>query len=95
MRNYFCLGPSPAEEDCAQVGQPNYRETALAECRRFIQLLRATFGPEPDGAHLRVKWFEHDFGAYCEVVCSFDPERAATVAYAQRCEDDAPVTWEG
>jgi hypothetical protein len=29
MRDYFCIGPTPSNEDCAQVGQPNYREKAL------------------------------------------------------------------
>jgi len=95
MQNYFCIGPSPYEEDCAQVGAPGYREKALAECARFIQLLRDTFGPEPEGAQLSVKWFEHDFGPYCEVVCYFTTESHASVEYAQRCEDHAPATWEG
>ena len=95
MQNYFCLGPSPHEEDCAQVGQPHYREKALAECTRFIQLLRKTIGPEPEGARLSTKWFEHDFGEYCEVVCYFNTDSQASVEYAQRCEDDAPATWEG
>jgi len=26
--------------------------------------------------------------------CYFNPEHAIAVAYAQRCEDDAPATWE-
>jgi hypothetical protein len=69
MRDYFCIGPTPSNEDCAQVGQPNYREKALEECARFIRLLREKIGPEPEGAWLSVKWFEHDFGPYCEVVC--------------------------
>ena len=95
MQNYFCIGPSPCEENCAQVGESGYREKALAECTRFIQLLRDTFGPEPDSARLSVKWFEHDFGAYCEVVCYFNTDSQASVEYAQRCEDHAPATWEG
>ena len=95
MQNYFCIGPSPCEENCAQVGEPGYREKALAECARFIQLLREKFGPEPEGAQLSVKWFEHDFGAYCEVVCYFTTESEESVEYAQRCEDHAPATWEG
>jgi hypothetical protein len=95
MHNYVCFGPSPSEEDCAQVGEPGYREKALEECARYIQLLRETIGPEPEGARLRIKWFEHDFGAYCEVVCYFNTDNEASVAYAQRCEDHAPATWEG
>ena len=95
MRNYISIGPSPYEENCAQVGEPGYREKALEECTRFIRLLRETCGPEPEGARLSVRWFPHDFGDYCEVVCSFNPESPASVEYAQRCEERAPATWEG
>ena len=94
MQNYFSIGPSPYEEDCAQVGTPGYRTKAVAECTRYIELLRRTFGPEPDGARLDIQWFEHDFGQYCEVVCYFNAESHEAVAYAQRCEDDSPATWE-
>ena len=95
MQNYFSIGPSPYEEDCAQVGTPGYRNKAVAECTRYIELLRKTFGPEPKGARLGIKWFDHDFGSYCEVVCYFNTENATALEYAQRCEDNAPATWEG
>ena len=95
MHNSLGIGPSPYEENCAQVGETGYREKALEECARFIRLLRETCGPEPEGASLSVKWFEHDFGGYCEVVCYFTTESHAAVEYAQRCEDHAPATWEG
>ena len=48
------IGPVPCEEDCAQVGQEKYRERAIDECKRFIQLLRKTFGDEPPGARLAI-----------------------------------------
>ena len=67
MKDYINIGPVPCEEDCAQVGQENYREQAIKECERFIELLRKTFGDEPPGARLAIKWFDHDFGSYCEV----------------------------
>jgi hypothetical protein len=49
------------------------------------------------GTHsqLSIKWFAHDFGGYCEVVCYFNTDIEASVEYAQRYEDDAPATWEG
>ena len=75
------------------MGDPDYREKALAECRRFIQLLRLKFGPEPRGAWLTTKWFPHDFGEYVEVVCYFTPELEASVEYARRCEAETPATW--
>ena len=67
MRDYFSIGPTPSAEDCAQVGQPDYRRKALAECQRFIELIRKTLGPEPEGAELAIKSFPHDFGTYYEV----------------------------
>jgi len=94
MRDYLTIGSAPCDEDCAQVGQSNYIWQARKECQRFIQLIRKTLGPEPEGAHLAVKSFPHEFGDYLEVVCHFDPEIKASVDYASRCESDAPATWE-
>jgi hypothetical protein len=95
MQQYFCLGPTPSEEDCAQVGEPDYRHKAMAECRRFIQLIRDTLRPEPEGAELTIKRFDHDFGPYYEVVVWFEPGNEAAVAYARRCDDETPATWQG
>lgn len=95
MHHFFTLGPVPSDEPCAQVGEPDYRKRAVPECRRFIELLRRAFGPEPEGARLLTKWFEHDFGDYCEVVCFYTPEISASLDYAMRCENDAPTTWNG
>ncbi|HSX79998.1 MAG TPA: hypothetical protein VLQ80_15675 [Candidatus Saccharimonadia bacterium] len=95
MRNYFVIGSSPYEEDCIQVGAPDYYPKALQECQRFITLLRTILGPEPEGARLAIKAFDHDFGEYHEVVCWFDTENEAARAYAARCENEMPATWEG
>ena len=94
MRDYISIGSTPCDEPCAQLGQPDYRKKALAECHRFIELLRKTFDSEPEGAELRVKAFSHDFGTYYEVVCYFDPDLRASVEYALRCEAEMPATWE-
>jgi hypothetical protein len=93
MSDYIPLGPTPADEPCAQVGEELYAQKARAECRRFIKLLRETFGPEPSGAYLAVKVFPHDFGAYYEVVCYFNSDVPESIDYALRCEDEAPTTW--
>ena len=94
MKDYLTLGPTPSAEPCAQVGEPDYREKAMPECRRFVHLLRKTFGPEPAGAWLSIQWFPHDFGSYCEVVCHFDTDLKESVEYALRCEAEMPATWE-
>jgi hypothetical protein len=78
-----------------QVGDQHYYRKMLVECQRFITLLRTLFGPEPEGAELRIKAFEHDLGTYHEVVCWYDTRFPASFAYAQRCEDEMPATWEG
>ena len=64
MRDYFSIGPTPSEEDCAYVGQPDYRRKAIAECSRFIELIRERLGSEPAGVELAIKSFPHDFGTY-------------------------------
>ncbi len=95
MKEYINIGPVPCDEDCAQVGQEGYAEQAIKECQRFIELLRKTFGGEPPGAHLAIKWFDHDFGPYCEVVCWYETEDEEAKEYAFRCENEMPLTWEG
>lgn len=93
MDDYLSLGPVPAEEDCEQLG-PNYSPTrAQKECRRYIELLRKTFGPEPEGAHLRINRCEHDFGTYLEVCVFYDSEMPDAVEYALRVESKAPTRW--
>lgn len=94
MREHLTLGPVPAEEDCAQVGEDGYGERALEECRRYIALLRKKFGPEPDGTRLTTKSFPHDFGSYLEVVVKFDDTNERAVAYAFELEGEAPARWD-
>jgi len=94
MRDYINIGPAPAEEDCAQVGQDNFYERARAEGRAFINLIRRTLGDEPDGALLKLKGFPHDFGTYYEVVCYYEEDNRAAFEYALRCEAEAPYRWD-
>ena len=92
-RDYIDIGSAPAEEDCAQVGDEGYETRARPECNRYIALLRKTFGPEPEGASLRVKSNSHDFGTYLSVVCNFDDTNQLAIDYAYKCEGEAPATW--
>lgn len=92
MERYF-LGPAPAEEACAQVGQDEYENRARAECRQYIGAIRIVCGDPPDGAHLRVVCQPHEFGLYWEVVVDFDPSSPAAREYAAKCDATAPTTW--
>ena len=91
--DYIPLGPGPCNEDAAQVGTPNYAAAMHKECRAYIRAIRRKLGPEPEGAQLGVMSFRHEFGTCFEVVCRFDHARPAAVAYALRCEREAPETW--
>ena len=93
-QEYIELGSAPYNEDCAQVGTPNYAVNARRECQHYITAIRNYLGMEPDGAHLAVKSFPHDYGTYYETVCYYDPEDQAAVEYAFRCEGQGPATWE-
>ncbi len=93
MRDYIDIGPSPANEKCAQVGQADYARQARRECNRFIELLRKTIGEEPGSAYLATKSNPHAFGTYYEVVCYYDDTDEEATRYAVRCQDDAPTEW--
>jgi len=92
MHDDVTLGSAPCDEDCVQVGKPDYRERARHECQRFIDLIRRILGPEPDRARLAITSFPHDFGGYYEVICYFNTEINASVDYAYRCESETPTT---
>jgi len=94
MRDYIDLGASPYEEQCAQVGRPDYWDQARRECREYIKQLRRRFGAEPDGTTLVVTENPHDFGTYLSVVCRFDSARPQSVEYAFRCEREMPGLWD-
>lgn len=94
MRDFINIGSSPAAEDCVGVGVPNYSILAKRECNRFIKLIRATLGPEPEGAELRIKGFDHDYGRYYEVVCWYDDALPESQEYALKCESEAPEYWD-
>ena len=90
----FYLGPTPAEDTCAQVGQPNYREQALKECRAYSRQLARRFGELPSGARFTLTREIHDFGTYFEVVVQYDPEEEAASEFAFRVEDNLPARWD-
>jgi hypothetical protein len=94
MRDWLHIGSSPPDEDCAQVGSPDYYPRAKRECRAYIAQLRRVLGPEPTGAHLTIKSNPHDFGNYLSVVCEFDPVSTVAVDYAYRCESQGPKVWD-
>jgi hypothetical protein len=94
MRDYLTLGPTPADEECAQLGAPEYAARARAECARFIALLGRKFSPPPPGVEFRILPQRHDFGTYYEAAVHFDAADAAQIAYAYAVEENLPRHWE-
>ena len=93
MESLIELGQTPSNEICAEVGINNYEIIAKKNCQRFINLLRKTFGPEPENTKLKIKQFNNDFGIYYEVVYIYDPNNKTSSNYAFNCEHNAPLNW--
>lgn len=93
-RDFVCVGSAPPDEPYVKAGEPDYSTRMRAECDRFIEWLRGFAGPEPPGAKLEIKWFRHELGPYCEVVCHFDPVDEESCQYALLLEGYKPKTWE-
>ena len=85
--DYIYIGPSPADEPCAQpcVTEGAERLNKL-ECYAYIEALRKVYGPEPEGASLTIKRESHDFGDYFEVVCKYIESDDVATDYAYRLE---------
>ena len=92
MRAFVSLGSTPTDEECAQVGSPDYESRVIHECAAYINQLRRVFGDEPLGARLSRKTFQHDFGFYIEIVCYYENEEACK--YAFNCENNQPELWD-
>lgn len=93
VKDHLAIGCCPCDEAAVQVGVDDYRALAGAQARRYVEAIRTVLGDEPKGAGLGGKWFAHDFGSYCEVVCWYETENPAAAEYAFRCESEAPSRW--
>lgn len=91
------LGPSPAEERCAQVGREGFDQANRDEVRRFIAGVKRYFGERYPGGTLpvsvTVRSFPHDFGAYRECVVVYDEGNQHEVDVAYTIDDKCPTTW--
>ena len=87
MRDYLEIDPVPTEEDCAQVGAPDYYERARREARAFIgQILRHY--PEPLYGNITIKRNSHDFGEYLSIKINFDDDDEESCNWAFAIEGD-------
>ena len=90
---YIELGPSPAGEDCVQVGEQNYGQNARKECERYVSLLEEMFPTDNHNNFFEIMSFPHDFGTYYEVVVYFNPTDTKSVDFAFNVESNLPEEW--
>lgn len=93
-RDRIFLGPTPALEECAQVGADDYADRSVREGRAYIEAIKKVCGEPPEGATLRIVNQDHDYGVYKEVVVEFDGNVEAAAKYAYLCDERTPKTWE-
>ena len=91
---YLNIGPTPADEECQQLGENFDSRKAAIEMKVFKNQLLRQFGNPPDGATIKVKSFPHDYGSYSEVCVVFDTESRAAVEYAYKVESESPANWD-
>lgn len=77
------LGATPSDEPCAQLGRtPSFDRYASLETMVYRAALIAAYGPPPEGSALKVRWQNHDFGRYPDLVLEYDPNAGAHALYA-------------
>lgn len=89
------LGPTPADESCAQVGEDNFREKAKKEMNAYInQLMRQFPNVDEFNVSFKIKWQNHDFGTYGEVVAVYDAANQESARKALDIEWQLPENWD-
>jgi hypothetical protein len=95
MIDYMEIGPTPYEENCAQVGDLNYLELAKKELNAYRdQLYRMFPSAYSKGVSFIIKWFEHDFGTYGEVCIRWNTDDSNADDYAYEIERNLPGFWD-
>ena len=96
MLDYLNLGPTPVNEDCAQVGSDNFREQCNKEMDAYIDQLKRMY-PEVanyKGMSFKKHWQQHDFGSYGEVIITYDDEDEEEETLALKVEWNLPRNWD-
>jgi len=84
------VGPVPAEEACAQVGDPDYVVRSRCETAVYMRQLQRIFGfPPPEQLTFQRQGFSHDLGRYYEVVACMNRRGESRFD-----ESKLPSTWD-
>jgi len=96
MLDYLNLGPTPSNEDCAQVGSPDFKNRADKELDAYKAQLERMFPGLETHKHMKFKkmWFPHEFGSYGEIVIVYDDSNELEAATAIEIEWNTPSYWD-
>lgn len=93
-RDILDIGPVPNDEECAQVGSPDYYERSRKECKAYINQLLRAYPDMPDGMYLKITSNPHDFGTYHEVAVAYDDENESHNDYVYGKLEYGCETWD-
>ena len=96
MRDYLNIGPTPADEPCAQVGRDNYHRHSMTETIAFTHQWQRVLADNYPEVLVNVvgKSFPHDFGTYREVVVYYDDDDQKQVEQAFFLESADISNWD-
>lgn len=93
-------GTTPADEECASVGDEGYAFRARREAKVFINQIIRQFGEKlqkliDDGRiELVIHSNRHDFGSYYDVIAKFEENDEIATNYAYEIESDVATEWD-
>jgi len=88
------LGPSPADESCAQLGTEEYTKWGRIELKAYLNQLKRAFPDMPPELRLKIKANSHDFGTYHEVAVTYPMDNDEAMNYAFKMENELPEHWD-
>ena len=97
MRDYIEIGPTPSDENCAQVGDIYYGIRSKIETTAYLNQLNRMFPEVLNSSTLRfsIKTFQHDFGSYKEVVINYDSDDEEEYEIAiSKIDKNIPSNWD-
>lgn len=88
MQDYLEIDTTPSEENCTQVGAPDYYTQARREARAYIDQIFRHY-PAPTCGDISIKRNQHDFGEYFSIKIIFDDADEESCTWAYDIEGDS------
>lgn len=93
--DYLTLGPVPCDEDCAQVGEPDFRNQSRREMKAYLNQLKREFADwDKSNVNFKITIFSHDFGSYGEVCVEYNDYDEVGSDFAIHVENNLPMNWD-